>query len=123
MTEDKPIAKDSSSWYYGYHLSELNYPAESLTCIPHAGLPTSTLPLCIGLDSRKYGMVTAIFTVGGLGGSLISSWVVEKYGVKGGLIWTGWINLLGSVIMTFSPQWMVFALGRQVQSLLCHKTS
>ncbi|RSH89293.1 hypothetical protein EHS25_002405 [Saitozyma podzolica] len=74
-----------SSWYYGYHLSELNFPVTSLTCLSPAFPPPSRLPLCLGLTAPRYSFVTAVFTVGGLVGSLISSWVVLKEGVKGGL--------------------------------------
>jgi SP family facilitated glucose transporter-like MFS transporter 3 len=105
----------SSSWYYGYHLSELNYPAESLTCLPRAHLPPSKLPLCIGIDSDKYGFVTAIYTVGGLVGSLISSWMVEHHGVKGGLTWTAYLNLFGAIVMTMATRWWILAFGRYVE--------
>ncbi|WWD04751.1 hypothetical protein V865_002822 [Kwoniella europaea PYCC6329] len=103
-----------SSWYYGYHLSELNFPVNSLTCITPAYPPPSRLPLCLDLDSNLYSIVTAIFTVGGLVGSLMSSWVVEREGIKGGIAWTGYLNLVGVLGMGIAPHWLLLALGRLI---------
>ena len=100
-----------SSWYYGFHLSELNFPVSSLTCTePGNGL--ANLPQCLSIDTQRYGIVTAVYTVGGLFGSLGSSWLVENQGVKGGITWTGWFNVAGAIAMTFAPSWIVLALGR-----------
>ncbi|ORY31395.1 general substrate transporter [Naematelia encephala] len=106
-----------SSWYYGFHLSELNFPAASLTCLSPAIPPPSRLPLCLGLDTTLYGVVTAAFTVGGLVGSLGSSWVVQREGVRGGIALTGWLNVLGVVCMALAPYWVVLALGRFIAGL------
>ncbi|KAK8858481.1 hypothetical protein IAR55_002708 [Kwoniella newhampshirensis] len=103
-----------SSWYYGYHLSELNFPVASLTCLSPAFPPPSRLPLCLDLDAYLYGLITAVFTVGGLVGSLMSSWIVEKEGLKGGIAWTGYLNVIGVLGMGVSPHWWVLALGRFV---------
>ncbi|WWC70652.1 uncharacterized protein I206_104603 [Kwoniella pini CBS 10737] len=103
-----------SSWYYGYHLSELNFPVNSLTCITPAHPPPSRLPICLDLYATRYSIVTAIFTIGGLVGSLGSSWVVEKEGIKGGLSWTGYLNLIGVLGMSIAPHWYLLALGRFV---------
>ncbi|KAK4687764.1 hypothetical protein P7C73_g2353, partial [Tremellales sp. Uapishka_1] len=106
-----------SSWYYGFHLSELNYPISSLTCISIPEGSSQPLPLCLGLSTNLYGVVTAIFTAGGLIGSLISSGVVEKYGMKGGITLTGWLNLFGSLAMALAPHWVVLAAGRLTAGL------
>jgi predicted MFS family arabinose efflux permease len=66
----------------------------------------------LGIDQHRYGLVTAVYTVGGLAGSLISSRVVEREGIKGGLLWTGYINLFGVVCMTLATHWMMLAFGR-----------
>ena len=101
----------------GYHLSELNFPVSSLTCLPsEVGMSSSVLPTCLGLDANRYSLVTAIFTVGGLAGSLASSWLVQKKGLKGGLVYVAWMNVLGVLLMTLSPNWIVLALGRYVPS-------
>jgi len=47
-------------------------------------------------------------------GSLSSSWLVGREGVKGGLVWTAWLNAFGSLIMTMAPHWLLIAAGRYV---------
>jgi SP family facilitated glucose transporter-like MFS transporter 3 len=84
----------------------------SLTCLSPAFPPPSRLPLCIGIDANLYGLVTAIFTVGGLVGSLGSSWVVQKEGVKGGILWSGYLNVVGVLGMGIAPHWIILASGR-----------
>jgi SP family facilitated glucose transporter-like MFS transporter 3 len=83
----------------------------SLTCKPSLD-DTSFLPACLGITDGIYSLVTAVFTVGGLIGSLSSSWLVEKQGLKGGLVWVGWLNMLGVGMMALAPSWIVLALGR-----------
>jgi hypothetical protein len=95
----------------GYHLSELNFPVASLTCKP-APDTKSFLPVCLGIDNNRYSLITAVFTVGGLAGSLSSSWLVKRQGLKGGLVSVGWLNMLGVGLMTFAPSWIILALGR-----------
>jgi hypothetical protein len=101
----------------GYHLSELNFPVTSLTCLSPAFPPPSRLPLCLGLTAGRYSFITAIFTVGGLMGSLMSSWVVQKEGLKGGIAWTGYLNLFGVIGMAMAPHWWILAIGRSVMTV------
>jgi SP family facilitated glucose transporter-like MFS transporter 3 len=42
----------------------------------------------------------------------MSSGIVKREGVKGGLIWTGYTNILGVLLMSLAPSWIVLALGR-----------
>ena len=99
----------------GYHLSELNYPVASLTCLTPAHTPPSRFPVCLDLDSSLYSLVTAIFTVGGLVGSLSSSWVVQTLGVKGGILSAGYLNLLAVLPMSLAGHWRYLATGRCVK--------
>jgi hypothetical protein len=32
--------------------------------------------------------------------------------VPGGIAWTGWLNLVGALMMALAPHWGVLALGR-----------
>lgn len=50
--------------------------------------------------------------MGGLIGSLSSSWLVEKQGLKGGLVWVGWLNIGGVAMMALAPSWIILAIGR-----------
>ncbi|BEI88541.1 uncharacterized protein CcaverHIS019_0112590 [Cutaneotrichosporon cavernicola] len=108
-----------SSWYYGYHLAELNYPANGLTCHPSPNDGTAPLRPCLGLDAIKYSAVTALLTAGGLVGSALSDSVVRSQGVPGGIAWTGWLNLVGALMMALAPHWGVLALGRFIAGLSC----
>lgn len=108
----------------GYHLSELNYPVTSLTCLSPAKPAPSRLPLCLNIDQHRYGLVTAMFTVGGLLGSVYSSSVVKTRGIKGGIQVTGHLNILGVALMTLAPHWTILSLGRYVlNSILETSTS
>jgi len=103
-----------SVWYYGYHISELNFPQPSLTC--SSATSTSSIPLglpnCLDLTSALYSLATAVFTVGGLVGSLFSAMIIEQTGMLGAIKLTGWVNLLSSVAMTLAPHWTVLVVGR-----------
>lgn len=39
---------------------------------------------------------------------------MSKYGLKGGISLTGWINLFGASAMAFAPHWVILAAGRLV---------
>jgi MFS family permease len=103
-----------SVWYYGYHISELNFPQPSLTCSSKTSTSSILLglPNCLDLTPALYSLATAIFTVGGLVGSLFSAMVIERTGMLGAVKLTGWINVLSSVAMTLSPHWTVLVVGR-----------
>ncbi|KAH8087986.1 general substrate transporter [Filobasidium floriforme] len=105
-----------SSWYYGYHISELNFPQPSLTCHKDAS-GRSTLPACLDITSTRYSIITAVLTVGGLLGSLAAAKVIGRYGMYGTVWLTGAINLVGSIVMTISTHWIGLVLGRFVSGL------
>lgn len=96
----------------GYHLAELNYPVNGLTCHPSPNDGHAFLPPCLGINTIKYSAVTALLTAGGLVGSALSDRVVRSEGVSGGIAWTGWLNLLGALMMAAAPHWVVLAAGR-----------
>lgn len=95
----------------GYHISELNFPFKSLTCQP---LEADHSPLrpCLGLRPLIFSTVTAMLTVGGLMGSLLSDRIVRRRGLAGGIAASAWINLFGALVMAFSPHWLLLMLGR-----------
>lgn len=109
----------SSTWYYGYHITELNYPVDGLTCHPSPNDGEAFLPPCLGISPLKYSAITAVFTVGGLLGSTVSDRVVKAEGIAGGIAWTGWLNLAGALCMAAAPHWMVLGLGRFICGLAC----
>lgn len=107
-----PITLDLTDSIVGYHIAELNFPVASLTCLTPVNAPISRLPRCLEIDAFRYSVVTAAFTVGGLAGSLGSSWVVYREGLKGGIVWTGYLNLIGVFLMGWSWNWGMLGVGR-----------
>lgn len=98
----------------GYHISELNFPEASITCGSTASdlLAGSVFPPCLEIDSSRYSAATAIFTLGGLAGSLMSSKVSERVQAIGSIKVTGLLNVVGSVMMFAAPHWLVVLAGR-----------
>ncbi|KAJ9094378.1 hypothetical protein QFC19_007987 [Naganishia cerealis] len=109
----------------GYHISELNFPEASITCIPVttpnlAGSNSSIvsgLPDCLGIDSSRYSAATAVFTIGGLVGSILSARATGKVGVIGSIKITGLLNAIGSLVMFAAPHWTVVLVGRIVAGI------
>jgi len=104
----------SSGWSSdGWHISELNFISESLTC-PENARSASALPDCLGITSNRYSIITAIFTVGGLFGALATAKVISRFGMYGSIWLTGTINLAGSGLMALSAHWVMLLVGRSV---------
>ncbi|KAH3686658.1 hypothetical protein WICPIJ_002366 [Wickerhamomyces pijperi] len=111
-----------ASIQYGYHMAELNSPGSSLSCLADTPVPGRTylntwmyklgLKQCISMDEQGLGMVTSVFSVGGLISSLYAGWLADKIGRK----WTTALNSViffaGSLIVTFANNYSVFILGR-----------
>lgn len=60
----------------------------------------------------RFSTVTAMLTVGGLLGSLLSDRVVRQRGIAGGIAASAWINLVGALVMALAPHWLLLMLGR-----------
>jgi MFS family permease len=60
----------------------------------------------------RFSTVTAMLTVGGLLGSLLSDRVVRQRGIAGGIAASAWINLVGALVMALAPHWLFLMLGR-----------
>ncbi|CCK72914.1 Vvs1p KNAG_0M00610 [Huiozyma naganishii CBS 8797] len=71
------------SLQFGYHIAELNAPQQSMTC-PHVQSLGSSdkKPDCIDMTDVQFGAVTAIFSVGGLIGSLLAGSMADLEGRK-----------------------------------------
>ncbi|KAI5453753.1 Bifunctional purine biosynthesis protein PurH [Naganishia albida] len=107
-----------SSWYYGYHISELNFPETSITCSNAARSSAwGALPDCLGFTSTRYSAATAVFTLGGLMGSIMSSPVTRRLKPTGSIKVTGLLNVVGSLMMSAAPHWLVVLAGRIVVGL------
>jgi MFS family permease len=77
----------------------------------------SWLPGCIPMNESTYGLVTSIYSIGGLIGSFYTSKLADTKGRKG----AGLINcagfILGPILMALSPNVWILALGRVLSGL------
>lgn len=102
---------------YGYHISALNQIQAVLTC---RGKPDTTLdvqthyglPTCIPMSDATFSVVTSVYTVGGLLGSLVANVVMDRWGRKGAVRASSSMFVLGSGIMTISGSLYPLILGR-----------
>lgn len=98
---------------YGYHISVLNQIQGVLTC-KVSPVPTSSdvLNPCIPMSDFTFSLVTSIFTIGGLAGSLVANLVMDRWGRKGtNRICTVFVAV-GTALMGFSNSVSILLLGR-----------
>ncbi|EGN96140.1 hypothetical protein SERLA73DRAFT_170556 [Serpula lacrymans var. lacrymans S7.3] len=102
------------SFQYGYHTSALNQIQAVLTCREydentpfHHGLPT-----CIPMSDTAFSVVTAIFTIGGLCGSLSSNIAMDRWGRKGASRLSAVLTASGACMSGLSPSVAPLILGR-----------
>ncbi|KAL4995633.1 general substrate transporter [Aspergillus recurvatus] len=98
---------------FGYHLAELNAPQAVITC-ERKGIHSafSGLPQCIPMDSSQFGLVSSIYTLGGLLGALLAGPVSTKHGRLFALRTTTIFFVLGPVAETLSPHISILGVGR-----------
>ncbi|KAF7338630.1 25S rRNA adenine-N(1) methyltransferase [Mycena venus] len=99
---------------YGYHISVLNQLKAVITCV---GSPDSQhysygLPTCLPMSDFKFSVVTSVFTVGGLAGSLVANLIMDRWGRKGASRVSSLLVAVGAGLMTVSASVGVLGLGR-----------
>ncbi|KAJ7756825.1 general substrate transporter [Mycena maculata] len=98
---------------YGYHISVLNQIQAVVTCkdlspdTPHYGLPT-----CLPMSDFTFSVVTAVFTVGGLAGSLVANLVMDRWGRRGAARASSLLVAVGAGLMCVSASVGILGLGR-----------
>ncbi|PIG88952.1 MFS glucose transporter [Aspergillus arachidicola] len=99
---------------FGYHLAELNAPQAVITCERKSIHSTTTpgLPQCIPMNPSQFGLVSSIYTLGGLLGALLAGPVSTKHGRLFTLRATTIFFILGPIAETFAPSIPVLSLGR-----------
>ncbi|KAK6365916.1 Bifunctional purine biosynthesis protein PurH [Exophiala oligosperma] len=106
---------------FGYHLAELNAPQEVITCtkksLTSSPSSSSSLPQCIPMDSTQLGLVSSIFTLGGLLGALFSGSLAARYGRLMVMRVNTILLALGPLGETFAPNIPILALGRLISGL------
>ncbi|PWY86510.1 MFS glucose transporter [Aspergillus sclerotioniger CBS 115572] len=100
---------------FGYHLAELNAPQAVITCERksiHSSTKAPSLPQCIPMNASQFGLVSSIYTLGGLLGALLAGPVATKHGRLFALRTTTVFFILGPVAETFASNIPLLSLGR-----------
>jgi len=100
--------------------AELNAPQDIITCARKSFSATaylSPLPQCISMSSFEFGLVTSIFTVGGLLGALLCGPWVTTYGRLQTMCYTTGFFTLGPIAEACAPNVAVLAVGRFISGL------
>ncbi|KAJ5815843.1 General substrate transporter [Penicillium robsamsonii] len=100
---------------FGFHLAELNAPKTVITC-EQSGILSSVsfhgLPQCFPMTPSQFGLVSSIYTLGGLVGALLAGPIATKYGRLLALRATTVFFVLGPVAETLAPAISLLSLGR-----------
>lgn len=114
------------SLQFGYHMAELNSPELVLSCklsqpgkIPydqsffgHFGFKQ-----CIPMSPDQIGLVTSIFSIGGLFGSFYIGHLADKYGRRRSSVLHCLLYIIGSSINGLSNSYGILLLGRFISGL------
>ena len=77
----------------------------------------SLIPGCIPMNDGSYGLVTSIYSIGGLFGSLFAPRLADGRGRKGAALINCSGFVLGPIVMALSPNLWILALGRVISGL------
>nr|OQO19494.1 hypothetical protein B0A51_11540 [Rachicladosporium sp. CCFEE 5018] len=117
---------------FGYHLAELNAPQDVITCVRksigasawtrvtthfRSREAESLLPQCIPMDPGQFGLVSSIFTLGGLVGALTAGPVSAKQGRLRAMIFNTSFYVVGAVIEALAPNLSTMVIGRVISGL------
>ncbi|KAG0672619.1 hypothetical protein C6P45_000050 [Maudiozyma exigua] len=102
---------------YGYHIAELNAPEQFLVCSKIK--PNYDYIDCIPMSDSQFGLVTSMFSVGGLIGSLFIGYYSQKYGRRRTSLYISLIALVGSLVMSQSRTFTMILLGRLIVGISC----
>lgn len=93
-----------ASIQYGFHMSELNAPAKYIR-------------LALGLSQSQLGLVTSIFSIGGLVSSTFASYLSTNFGLKLSFIVTSISYIFGSFIESKANNYSNLLIGRFISGL------
>jgi sugar porter (SP) family MFS transporter len=96
--------------------AELNAPQAIITCerkgTHHSNINFHSLPQCLPMSPSQFGLVSSIYTFGGLVGALLAGPVATRYGRVLALRATTVFFILGPVAETLAPAIPLLILGR-----------
>ncbi|KAI9893913.1 MAG: hypothetical protein M1814_005466 [Vezdaea aestivalis] len=104
---------------FGFHLAELNAPQKVITCEEKAIRASGklSLPQCIPMNPLQFGLVSSIFTLGGLIGALSAGPALSNYGRLFIMRTTSLFFVIGPVFEALGPNIGVLSLGRFLSGL------
>lgn len=114
------------SFQFGYHMAELNLPESIISCevskpgaIPYddCWFGRRDFSRCIQLTTLQIGMVTSIFGIGGLIGSLYIGSISDKYGRKRASLVHCALYIIGSTMNGIANQYWTIVIGRFIAGL------
>lgn len=102
----------ASAFNYGYGISELNPLQPILTC-------GSASKGCMDLTESQFGLITALFTLGGLASSFLISPLSTSLGLgrKQCIVWSAVSGILGSLLLSLAGGLSSLGLGRFLQGI------
>jgi sugar porter (SP) family MFS transporter len=101
-----------ASFQYGYHISALNQIQAVLTCRNVEQGSFYGLPLCIPMSDVTFSVVTSIYTVGGLVGSIGANVAMDRWGRRGASRLSAVMTAIGSLFMAASSSIIALLVGR-----------
>jgi MFS family permease len=104
---------------FGFHLSELNTPMDVITC-KRKSIFTATnarLPQCIEMNPIQTGLISSIFTLGGLCGALASGPFSASRGRLKAIHISTIFFALGPVFEALAPNIGVMTVGRFISGV------
>lgn len=114
------------SLQFGYHMAELNSPELVLSCkrsqpgpVPYRDsfFGRNGFKQCIPMTPDQIGLVTSIFSIGGLFGSFYVGHLADKYGRKKTSLLHCLLYIIGSTINSLSNTYASLLLGRFICGL------
>ncbi|MCJ1308808.1 hypothetical protein MMC25_002463 [Agyrium rufum] len=111
---------------FGYHLAELNTPEKALRCATTSTFSlfkyftttkTPSLPTCLPLSALEFGLVTSIFTLGGLLGALSAGPLSTRSGRLLPQRLTTICFVIGALLSALSPSAVLMVIGRFISGL------
>ncbi|KAG9947008.1 general substrate transporter, partial [Aureobasidium melanogenum] len=104
---------------FGFHLAEFNAPQSVITCekksISSAVAPS--LPQCIPMDSTQFGLVSSIFTLGGLLGALSAGPLSARYGRYKSMLLSTIPFVVGPIFEVLATDIPLMTIGRFISGL------
>ncbi|VDO07091.1 unnamed protein product [Haemonchus placei] len=114
------------SFQFGYHIGCVNAPGELVTAWiqeSHRSLFNQTLEKT-GAD-LTWSVAVSMFAVGGMFGGLISGWLADKVGRRGGLLYNNLLAFIAAALMGLAKPMGVYpmiVLGRLFIGFYCGLT-